>query len=263
MNKLKLPTVTLCAVSSVNVSATLAALRACLHQADFAECLFFTDGAETAADSAIRTISIPRLNSSQDYSQFILRELVGHIRSDHCLIVQWDGFILDGRRWTKDFLEFDYIGAPWPQFSDGHDVGNGGFSLRSRKLLQACRDADFRAAHPEDVAICRLNRDLLESKHDIRFADRTTAERFAFERTAPAGPTLGFHGVFNLIESLGSDRFWEIYSTLDDRRSAFIDYWLLMRQLGRGRDSLVRRARLTWDRAIAFLNRGGGAAAAR
>ena len=254
MDKLKLPAVTLCAVSSVNLPATVAALRACLDQADFAECLLFTDAAEPAADPAIRIVPIAGLNSAQDYSKFILRELADHIRTDYCLIVQWDGFILGAGQWSADFLEFDYIGAPWPQFSDGHDVGNGGFSLRSRKLLEACRDPSFREEHPEDIAICRTNRDLLESKCGIRFADRSTAERFAFERTAPLGPTFGFHGIFNMSKVLGPDRFWQIYSTLDDRRTAFTDYGLLMRQLGRGRASTARRARLTWDRVANFFS---------
>jgi hypothetical protein len=251
---LKLPTVTLCAATSVNLSATLGALRACLDQAEFAECLLFTDAVEFASDPAIRTVPIARLNSSQDYSKFILRELGDHIRTEHCLIVQWDGFILDAHQWTSDFLEYDYIGAPWPQFSDGHDVGNGGFSLRSRRLLEACRDPSFREEHPEDIAICRTNRALLESEHGIRFADRSTAGHFAIERTEATGPTFGFHGIFNMSDALGPDRFWQVYSTLDDRRTAFTDYGLLMRQLGRGRKPMARRARLTWDRAANFFS---------
>lgn len=259
MDRLKLPTVTLCAASSVNIAATVMALRACLRQIDFAECLLFTDAAAVVADEGIRVIPVRRIESAGDYSDFILAELVDHIRTDHCLIVQWDGFVCDAQHWSPRFLSYDYVGASWPQFDDGHDVGNGGFSLRSRKLLEAVRDPEFKLGHPEDVAICRTNRSLLESKHRIRFADRSTAARFAFERATPDGPTFGFHGIFNMSEALGKDRFWEIYSTLDDRRTAFADYWLLMRQMGQGRNSAMRRARLTWDRTTAFLRRVGQA----
>jgi hypothetical protein len=167
--------------------------------------------------------------------------------------VQWDGFVLDATQWAPQFLEYDYVGAPWPQFSDGRDVGNGGFSLRSRRLLEACRDPRFRAAHPEDVAICRLNRDLLEREHGIRFADRSTAERFAFERTEPDGPTFGFHGVFNMIPALGADGFWEVYRGLDDRRTVFVDYALLMRQLRMGNRAREHRLQLTRDRVFQLL----------
>jgi hypothetical protein len=253
MARLRLPTVTLCAAASVNVAATLAALRACLEQIEFAECLFFTDAEPADVPAEVRLVRIPPIRSALGYSQFLLGDFEGHVRSDHCLIVQWDGFVLDARRWDPGFLAYDYIGAPWPQFGDGRDVGNGGFSLRTKRLLIACRDPRFRFTHPEDVAICRLNRALLEGEHGIRFAERPVAERFAFERDKPPAATLGFHGIFNMIPSLGIDRFWEIYRSLDDRSSAYADYALLMRQLGRR--SSGRRARLTSDRLKAALRR--------
>ena len=248
MARLSLPTVTLCAAASVNVTATLEALRSCLDQIDVAQCLFFTDSDATVSDSQIRVVPIGRLASGEDYSHFLLRRLVDHVRTSHCLVVQWDGFVLDAGQWDPNFLAFDYIGAPWPQFSDGYDVGNGGFSLRSRKLLEACLDPRFDGGHPEDVTICRTNRPMLERDHGIRFADRETAERFAFERTVPARPTVGFHGIFNMMKVLGPDPFWKIYSTLDDRSTAFVDYGLLMHHHGDAQHALQRRLRLTYDR---------------
>jgi hypothetical protein len=252
-DRLTLPGVTLCAISSVNLPATIAALRASLDQIDFAECLLFTDQPVRISGTGIRKVQIPRITSSRDYSSFVLNGLVDHVRSEHCLIVQWDGFVLDAAQWRSDFLDFDYVGAPWPKWGDGEDVGNGGFSLRSRRLLEACRDPQFVERHPEDVAICRVNRRLLEIKHGLKFADRSTAEHFAFERSIPTGRTFGFHGIFNMVQALGVDRFWEIYSALDDRRTAFVDYWLLMRQLGGSRTSLGRKARLTLDRMSGLL----------
>jgi hypothetical protein len=240
--RLQLPTVTLCAASSVNVQATADALHACSNQIDFAECLLFTDSHPPVPDP-IRVIPIARLATSRAYSHFLLNDLVRHIRTAHCLIVQWDGFVLDPRQWDHAFLDFDYIGAPWPQFQDRFQVGNGGFSLRSRRLLEACSDSEFRPEHPEDVAICRTNRALLEKKHHIRFADLATARRFAFERTATA-PTFGFHGAFNLIETIGPDRFWELYLTLDDPSTIFTDLVSILRRLGRGRDATRRRLHL-------------------
>jgi len=246
--RLELPTVTLCAATSVNVQATLEALSASLEKVRFADCILFTDRAVEPPHPDIRIVKIAPLTSSRDYSHFLLRDLGSHLATEHCLIVQWDGFVIDAGCWNQEFLDFDYIGAPWPQFGDGHDVGNGGFSLRSRKLLEACRDPDFQVGHPEDVAICRTNRGLLEQVHGIRFADRATAGRFAFERTKTGQPTFGFHGVFNMIPVLGADRFWEIYRSLDDPQTAFVDYRLLMRQLGTGDRATGRRARLTSDR---------------
>ena len=245
MPRLQLPTVTLCAATSVNLAATVDALRACSDRIEFAECLLLTDVA-LATSNPIRRVAIPRLASAADYSDFLLRRLVDHVRTSHCLIVQWDGFVIDPKYWQDRFLDLDYIGAPWPQFHDGHDVGNGGFSLRSRRLMEACASPNFMPSHPEDVAICRSNRAMLEDVHGIRFADFSTAEAFAFERTEPRG-SFGFHGAFNLAEIVGADRFWEIYSKLDDRTTVFADLALILRQLGHGKRATERRLRLLID----------------
>jgi hypothetical protein len=243
-----LPTVTLIAATSVNVAATIKALDHCLDLAAFADCLLFTDDRSEVENAAIRRIDVARMTSSSDYSRFMLQDLVEHIRTDHVLVVQWDGFILNPGAWDPVFLDFDYIGAPWPQFGDGHDVGNGGFSLRSKRLLEACRDPAFVHADPEDVAICRLNRALLEDKHGLRFAPRMVADHFAYERTSPPALAFGFHGIFNMIDAIGAEDFWAVYRSLDERGTASRDTWTLMRQLRLAEAPAGRRARVLLDR---------------
>jgi hypothetical protein len=247
VKRIELPTVTLCAATSVNVAATMAAIRLSTDQIVFGDVLLFTDATGLELPQNGRIVPIPRLKSGRDYSRFLLERLADHVATDHCLIIQWDGFVLDADRWTDRFLECDYIGAPWPQFGDGRTVGNGGFSLRSRRLLDACRTAKFVRSHPEDVAIGRVNRDYLEQDHALVFADHELAARFSVERSPSSEATFGFHGVFNMIPLLGADCFWNLYRSLTDRSTVFHDYALLMRQLGRGRDSAKRRLRLTID----------------
>lgn len=247
MRPLELPTVTLCAATSVNIAATLAAIRLTTDQVVFGDVLLFTDASEVELPQNGRAVSIPRLNSGRDYSRFLLERLADHVATEHCLVIQWDGFVLNADRWTDRFLECDYIGAPWPQFGDGRTVGNGGFSLRSRRLLEACRTSKFVHSHPEDLAIGRVNRDYLERDHNIVFADEDLAARFSLERSSPSERTFGFHGVFNMIPMLGADRFWSLYGGLTDRSTVFHDYGLVMRQLGSGRHSARRRLRLTLD----------------
>lgn len=247
MTCLTLPDVTLCAATSVNVDATVRALLSCTLQVRFADVVLFSDSVPAIAAPEIRIVPISPLQSGADYSNFILAELADHVRTSHCLIVQWDGFVLDARQWDPTFLEYDYVGAPWPQFGDGYDVGNGGFSLRSRRLLEACREPDFSPSHPEDLAIGRHNRALLERNHSIRFAPRSCAQHFSFERGVPSGPTFGFHGVFNMIPAIGRERFWAIYDTLDHRKSAFVDYRQLLSQAGFSPQGLLRVTRLTAD----------------
>ena len=255
MSRLALPTVTLCAAASVNVLATVEALLECIRQIEFSAGLLFTDSDLPEPHPELRVVRIGRLKSAADYSDFVLRRIGDHIDTPHCLVVQWDGFVLDARRWSRDFLNFDYVGAPWPQFGDQWSVGNGGFSLRSRRLLKACQDPSFAAGHPEDVAICRSNRIFLEKEHGIRFATPDVAARFSIERTSPPAPTFGFHGIFNMIPLLSPEHFWETYLSLDDRSTAFVDYRLLMRQLGQSNHAMSRRAHLTLDRLIHLFKR--------
>ena len=35
----------------------------------------------------------------------------------------------------ENFIEYDYIGAPWENSQHGYYVGNGGFSLRNKNLM--------------------------------------------------------------------------------------------------------------------------------
>lgn len=247
MDRVSLPTVTLCAASSVNVAATVAAIRSTLSQVDVGRCLLFTDRTEQVADPAIIPIKIPRLKSSSDYSRFMLKSLPSFVQTDHCLVVQWDGFAIDAGQWDDSFLNYDYVGAPWPQFHDSWNVGNGGFSLRSRKLLEACMDPAFVAEHPEDVAICRRNRALLEAKYCLAFAPHEVARRFSVERSEAVGQCFGFHGAFHLIRVLGPDRFWEIYESLDRRESMFTDFATLFSQLGNGPKRWSRRYQMGRD----------------
>jgi hypothetical protein len=253
--RLALPQVTVCAVTSVNVKATLRALEACLDAVDFAACKLFTDAASPLARSDIAVVPIGRLESSAAYSQFLLAELVDHVATSHCLVVQWDGHVLDARRWRPEFLEYDYIGASWPQFDDGHDVGNGGFSLRSRRLMQACREPGFCSGHPEDTTIARTNRDWLE-RRGMRFAPRELADLFAAERAGDPGASFGYHGVFNMPGAIGVDAFWDVYRGLDDRGTVRRDFKRILRDVGRAPGRWVRTVRMIADHMGHALREG-------
>lgn len=249
--RLQLPDVTLCAVSSSNLAATVTALRTSMAMIEFADVLLFTHStAEQLGidnDDGIRLVPIDRITSSAEYSTFVLEQLAGHIRTSHCLLAQWDGHVIDPSRWRPEFLDYDYVGASWPQFDDGHDVGNGGFSLRSKRLMQACLAEGFDAHHPEDVAICRTNRVMLEAQ-GLHFADRELADAFSAERASDPSRTFGFHGVFLMPQVLGADRFWQMYEKLDDRGTLWHDTWLLAKSMMAGRHRFSRIVRMLRDR---------------
>lgn len=247
VNRLSLSQVTLCAVTSVNVTATVRALEACLEQISFAGCKLFTDASVEDAHPDIRIVPISRLGSAAAYSDFMLSQLADHIETSHSLIAQWDGHLLDARHWLPEFLDYDYIGASWPQFSNGQDVGNGGFSLRSLRLMEACRKPEFHRIHPEDLAIGRTNRDWLESM-GMRFAPRELADVFAAERSGDPQASFGYHGVFNMPRAIGIDAFWEIYLKLDDRSSVRHDFATILQHVAQGPQAPRRSIRMLTDR---------------
>jgi hypothetical protein len=102
-------------------------------------------------------------------------------------------------------------------------VGNGGFSLRSRKLLQALMDPAMVVRHPEDTCICHDNRQRLEDAHGIRFAPLSLATRFAYERVLPGGPTFGFHGLFNLHRVMPPEALHTLLLGLPDSLASGLD----------------------------------------
>lgn len=254
MTRLALPQVTLCAASSVNVAATIRALETCLAQIDFGECLLFTDVAVSVAHPGIRIVPIEQLTSAMAYSRFVLGQLADHVTTRHCLVVQWDGHVLDARRWDPAFLEFDYIGASWPQFSDGHDVGNGGFSLRSQRLLRACQDARFAAADVEDLEIGRTHRAWLEGQ-GMRFAPRPLADRFSAERAGDPATSFGYHGVWHMPRVLGVEQFWRIYRSLDARGTIRPDLGSLLRQVMHGPGGTARALQMLIDQCADGIKR--------
>lgn len=226
-----------------------------MEQVDFGRAILFTDAPPAELPAGLECVVIASLQSSKDYSRFVLQDLAQWIATRHCLIVQWDGFILDTKAWDSAFLDHDYIGAPWPQFLDGRDVGNGGFSLRSKRLMDACCAPGFVITdEPEDVVVARRNRDWLENEWSIRFADRATASRFAFERDRTDLRNFGFHGVFNLPKAIGAEGFWNIYAELDDKSTVWTDFWPLFAQLRRGPTPVRRCSRFLVDRLRAIIS---------
>jgi len=211
-SKLDLRTVSLVCVETRYPALAQYALDRCLAAADFKECLLLTAVRHDLPDY-ITQVEIAPIGSIEAYSDFMLRDLGRYFSGAQVLVVQWDGFIVDGSRWDPRFLDYDYIGAPWPHRPVA--VGNGGFSLRSRRLVEALASMQFDVVHPEDYVICELRRDELAAR-GIRFAPADLAGRFAFETVRPATPSFGFHGFFNFDRIL-TDAELDAYTTLCDR----------------------------------------------
>lgn len=198
---LNLDEVTLCCVDTRSPALALRAMKLCMAKIRFGKSVFlgpkwFDPSLYLAGCNQIEYICIDDLSNIHSYSEFMLRRLLPYVETSHALVVQWDGYITNPDLWRPEFLQYDYIGAPWHVRNQSDQVGNGGFSLRSKRLLEAVArlDADFDA--PEDETICKTFRDTLESSFKLQFAPVDIAKHFACEYGAWRN-AFGFHGVHN------------------------------------------------------------------
>lgn len=160
-----------------------------------AQLLIYSDRPEAWPQMPVQRIA--PLASLADYNRLITQRLAEDLKADHALVIQYDGFVLNAAEFSPHFRHYDYIGAPWPHFAE-MDVGNGGFSWRSRRLVEAVAGMDYDGGEAEDLFICRRMRPQLERGHGVRFAPRELARHFALESVPVPWPTFGFHGVFHL-----------------------------------------------------------------
>lgn len=134
--------------------------------------------------------------------EFLQTEILKHIDTSHFIMVQNDGYPINPSQWDYHFLDYDYVGAPvqWYKspylptlpFDDFYEqgfweVGNGGFSIRSKALMSAVHhfvkaknDLNYYCAW-EDFLICKVFRRQLENK-GFKFAPFDVSRRFSCEQ---------------------------------------------------------------------------------
>ena len=144
------------------------------------------------------------------YSLFMMHGLYAYIETDYCLIVQDDGWVLNGKNFKPEYYEYDYIGAPshcafgegnlylhfsWTQATEPVKVvQNGGFSLRSKRFLEACNkhgimhlNANEIHGWNEDAQLSAILKPLLKS-YGYKYCPDEIAKYFSIEYGG-----LGFH----------------------------------------------------------------------
>lgn len=207
MKPVNLNEITLIAASTNNIFLTLYALRRSIKNIIFFETICFTNNAFVLDDlnGKVKFVNIDKFQSVADYNKLITEDLIAYIKTPHFLIVQWDGFIINPYCFDSRFLNYDYIGAPW--MHQKNIVGNGGFSLRSRKLLEALQKVELNYNIPEDLQICITNRRLFCEFHDLCFSDFHVAQKFSFEDACSDQLTFGFHGIFNFPKIMSFEEF--------------------------------------------------------
>lgn len=134
-------------------------------------------------------------------SKFHFGPLQQYCSTDYLLSIQTDGFVINPHLWTDEFLEYDYIGAPWPFGQPWHTtyrVGNGGFRLESKRLIELCSNIPWNPGDHDDMLIGVHYRPYLESQ-GCKFPTVEFAAKFSLELVIPEIPynlnnCFGYHG---------------------------------------------------------------------
>lgn len=152
-----------------------------------------------------------KLNSIDAWNKAVIYELHNYVQTDFALLFHSDGYPINAEAWRDEFLEYDYIGAPWPFPTDDYSyrtptgelvrVGNS-VSLRSKKLLElpsklGLEWKSYYGNTNEDGFLCVHNRDILK-QHGCKFAGIDIARYFSREHSIPENEgieTFAFHSI--------------------------------------------------------------------
>ena len=146
-------------------------------------------------------------NFSPKLDYFFSRRLIDYITTEHIVMVQADGYAINSNRWTDDFLEWDYIGAPLPIWETWcikgcrkRRVGSGGFNLRSRKFFEVELECEVNSTVGEDIYVTRIKHEFFESR-GCKYAPIDIALKWCFEHQLEDYPnwspdySFGVHGI--------------------------------------------------------------------
>lgn len=195
--KLKLPNVTLAAMTSVKIYETIKALKYSMQGIEFGEVALITHRKPYFLPRGITYKHTSRLADIDSFNYKIVYELSDYIDTDYVLLVHYDGFVVHPEKWQERFLDYDYIGSPWPHPAPGtkhcyHDiygnlcrVGNS-VSLRSKRFLAFPKQAGLKwekdedGFYNEDIFLCCMNKHKFEAA-GMKYAPVEVARYFGHE----------------------------------------------------------------------------------
>ena len=208
---IKIPEVTLVAVDCTDrVLGTINALNICARNIDFGRVKLLSHEKPLALPDFIEYNEIPKISNIDEYNQFMFMDLGDYISTSHCLTVQDHAYILHAELFDPSWLQYDWIGAGWKWMSDSYIChatnehvrnGNGGFSLRSKRLIDLPKKMGWQLRSEqgwanEDGNCCVYYRPEMLA-NGIKYAPVEVAARFAYENDIPENSNInaffGFH----------------------------------------------------------------------
>lgn len=194
MEKLSLPNVTLLCLTNLDFEGHKRAIdRSC-------------EGVEYGG---VKLIWDEKITSIDDWNYKIVYDLHRYVDTDFALLIHADGHVVHPEKWRDEFLEYDFVGAPWPLPHDDYSyrdtngnivrVGNS-VSLRSKKLMELPSKLGlefkpyFGTTNEDGKLTCEWRHIMLE--HGIKYAPLEVAIHFSKEHEIPENEgleTFAFH----------------------------------------------------------------------
>jgi hypothetical protein len=159
----------------------------------------------------VKLIWDEKIRDINDWNKKIIYELWRYVDTEYALLIHADGYVIHPELWKDEWLNYDYIGAPWPLPKDNYSykdekgnfqrVGNS-ISLRSKKILTLPTLLGFEwkpyyGNTNEDGFLCCHHRNELEES-GMKFAPLEVAKYFSKEHEIPENiglSTFAFHQV--------------------------------------------------------------------
>lgn len=192
------------------INDTILGMQKCCEKIDFASAKLLTDIEPESLPENITWEYAPHINNINDFNLYVFSELGTHVETSHALYVQDHAYILHPELWDDNWLQYSYIGAPWPIIENSYltdsgervRIGNGGFSLRSRELMFAPRVLGLKLEQRqgwfnEDGNLTIYHKDKL-LKYGIKYAPIEVGAIFSYENPVSENnfgnmKTFGFH----------------------------------------------------------------------
>ena len=219
---LSLPKVTLLAIDCYKPERTVMAMRFSTRWVKFGAVILLTDTKKhphiNPWEEGVQIHHIEESDRMQeisqghktpvDYEMDVLRRPPEFVRTGHVLFMEWDSAVLNPLAWNNEWIKLDFIGAPWQPHNDPgwppcdgitNAVGNGGFSLKSIRFCELCREAT-EAFKGDQRMLCsdswmgRCIRVWMEARGMV-YATPEQAMAFSCENRIYSGE-FGYHGAW-------------------------------------------------------------------
>jgi len=207
---INLSNVTLIAMTSVKIPQTIKALQYSMRGINFGAVKIVSDIKPENLPDGITHEYVEKISNIDEWNYSIIYKLGKYVDTEFLMLIHDDGFIIHPELWRDEFLDYDYIGAPWPLPNDDFSyrdingelirVGNS-VSLRSKKLTDLASELNlewksFHGFSNEDGFIC-VNYRHIYKEYGMKFADIDVAKYFSHELMIPENVGIvpfAFHG---------------------------------------------------------------------